>query len=235
MYQKYVDWIVRCAPPQGRILDAGCGIGYVVNDLAAKGFDASGVDANAISLQKAQQGSGKFYLASDYRLPFEDDTFDVVGSYTVLEHIGDPNLFLREQVRVLRPGGAIIVGCPNFMQVVGLVSHHPRTRGAARKVANAGILLKKAMRYALKGDYEFEMMEPIVREIFEPDDDAIVATNAIDVCGALRSFGARIEHLSGTDHYQGQILERVGSLPVFRSIVGGVFVVARKTRRSSGA
>lgn len=235
MYEKYITAMRRLSPQAGKILDVGCGIGYVVNMLAASGFDAYGVDANAISLGKARQGAGSFSQATDYRLPYGDSFFDVVGSYTVLEHIGDPNLFLKEQVRVLKPGGAVVVGCPNFMQVVGLASHHPRTRGPARKIANAVLLLRKGLRYAIRGTYSFDMMEPIVREVFEPDDDAIVATNAIDICAALRSFGMCIEHLSGTDHYQGDLLERIGAFPGIRTIAGGVFIVARKEYSSISA
>jgi ubiquinone/menaquinone biosynthesis C-methylase UbiE len=233
MYTKYLHWLRRLCPGKGKLLDVGCGTGYVVNSLAASGLEAFGVDANALSLEKARQGAGNFSLATDYRLPFEDNFFDVIGSYTVLEHIGDPDFFLKEQVRVLKPGGALVVGCPNFMQVAGLASHHPRTRGAARKAINAFILLRKALQYTLHNTYEFERMEPIVREVFEPDDDAIVATNALDVCASLRSSDMTIEYLSGSDHYQGALVERLAALPGLRSIVGGVFVVARKKNRSS--
>jgi 2-polyprenyl-3-methyl-5-hydroxy-6-metoxy-1,4-benzoquinol methylase len=230
MYQKYMDWVVKSAPAGGTILDVGCGTGYVANTLARQGLDVSGIDANTISLTKAQQGPAKFFLASDYRLPFPSESFDVVGSYTVLEHIGDPELFLGEQVRVVKKGGVLIVGCPNFMQVVGLASHHPRTRGLRRKAINAFLLASKALRYAFTGTHQFEMMEPIIRDAFEPDDDAIVATNAIDICATLRSAEMRVEYTSGTDHYQNDLIERLGTIPGLRSIVGGVFVVARKLR-----
>lgn len=226
-YQKYIHWMSMPAK-DAMLLDVGCGTGLVANRLAALGYRAYGVDANRLAIQKAATGPATFSLTTDYHLPYSEDTFDAVGSYTVLEHIGDPELFLDEQVRVLRRGGRLVVGCPNFLQVVGLSSHHPRTRGLVRKIANAALLFGKAVRYQILRSYSFDMMSPIIRDRFEPDDDAIVVTNAVDVCAALRKRGLRIVYTSGTDRYFPMLFERLGEMPLLRSMVGACFVVAEK-------
>lgn len=227
-YDKYVAWM--SAPKRrARVLDVGCGTGAVVHRLTAAGYDAVGVDANRLSLHAAREGGdGTFVDVDSYRLPFPDETFDVVGSYTVLEHLGDPELSLDEQVRVLRPGGRLVIACPNFAKCAGIADHHPRTRGFGRKVANAAFLLERSLRWRLRKQYRFATMPPIERDVFEPDDDAVVVTNPVDVAGALRTRGLRIIHHSGTDRFQGAAIDRLACVPLLRSLVGAVFMVAEK-------
>ena len=225
-YEKYIDWL--SLRPGATILEVGCGIGYVANEMARRGYNAYGVDANRIAIEQAQKGPGTFTLLGDYRLPYADGFFDVVGSYTVIEHVGDPETFLDEQVRVLKAGGRLVVACPNFLKFAGVASHHPRTRGFPAKVRNAVMLAQKALRYALTKRYSFEMMEPIVRERFEPDDDAIVVTNPVDICAALRVRGLSIVYAAGTERYWSPLLEKISRMPFIRSVVGSVFVVGEK-------
>lgn len=227
-YQKYVDWM--SVPQHGaRLLDVGCGTGTVVQLLAARGYDVIGVDPNRISLAEARKsGLGSYIETDSYQLPFADASFDVVGSYTVLEHMGEPDVTLSEQIRVLRPGGRLVVACPNFGQVMGLASHHPRTRGVKRKAINAKFLASRAILWTAQRRYRFEMMPPISRQIFEPDDDAIVVTNPIDVAAALIIRGMRITYRSGTDRYFPTHFEWLGAVPFIRSLIGAVFMVAEK-------
>ncbi|MBC8488074.1 MAG: methyltransferase domain-containing protein [Bacteroidetes bacterium] len=50
-----------------------------------------------------------------YRLPFEDDFFDLVTTYETIEHIGNVDIFMQEITRVLKPGGLVILTCPNIL------------------------------------------------------------------------------------------------------------------------
>lgn len=92
----------------GKILDAGCGEGVLVEKYAAQGWDMVGVDKNYASAH-VQEGSIT-------ALPFTDKHFDTVMALDVLEHLyyNDQNTALQELVRVLKPGGIAIFSCPNL-------------------------------------------------------------------------------------------------------------------------
>lgn len=92
----------------GKILDAGCGEGVLVEKYAQQGWDITGVDKNYAS-RYVQEGS----LTA---LPFADNTFDTVLCLDVLEHLyyNEQKQALNEIHRVLKPGGTILFSCPNL-------------------------------------------------------------------------------------------------------------------------
>lgn len=51
----------------------------------------------------------------DYKLPFNDNLFDLVATYETIEHIGDADTFMKELSRVLKQGGIMILTCPNIL------------------------------------------------------------------------------------------------------------------------
>ena len=103
-----------------RLLDAGCGDGINLAGLSRQSASASslrlvGVDYNPVRLARARVAGGAAPLqqASLYELPFRDAAFDAVLCNHVLEHVPELPRALAELVRVLRPGGLLIVGVPN--------------------------------------------------------------------------------------------------------------------------
>jgi SAM-dependent methyltransferase len=98
-----------------RVLDVGCGNGYVLAQYARFGATVAGVDLTqtAIDLCKARfaltASRGDFRLTDGDRLPFEDESFDIACSMGVLHHIEDPRPMIAEMRRVLKPGGRIIL------------------------------------------------------------------------------------------------------------------------------
>lgn len=228
VYQKYLDHLSLSMP--ARILDVGCGAGQVVHALVVRGHDAYGVDACAPALDIARQGPGSYHLLTDYHLPFDASTFDAVGCYTVLEHVAAPEGMLAEMARVLRPGGRIVVACPNFLRVAGISAHHWHTRGMARKGSNLAALTRKVITARLAPERMcFDHMTPVTANVpFQPDDDAIVVTNPIDVGFFLRRHGIRITYHSGVLVPMRPLYERLAELPVVRTVIGGVFAVGVK-------
>lgn len=91
-----------------RILEVGCGPGALAGSLRRwypnAQITAIDRDSNFIAFAKADLPGIDFLEGDATRLPFEDQTFDVVISNTVQEHV-EPAAFWREQRRVLRPGG----------------------------------------------------------------------------------------------------------------------------------
>jgi len=98
-----------------RVLDIGCGNGYVLWHYARHGAHVHGVDitetALALSRRRFELGglTGEFRLTDGNRLPYPDRHFDIVCSMGVLHHIEDPRPMLAEARRVLRPGGRLIL------------------------------------------------------------------------------------------------------------------------------
>ncbi len=98
-----------------RILDIGCGEGTRLSLIKNNSAEKIGVDESyvAVALAKKQYPALKFTRTQN-RLPFSDSDFDFVYSAFVLEHTKDPELFLKEAVRVLVPGGKLLLVAPNF-------------------------------------------------------------------------------------------------------------------------
>jgi 2-polyprenyl-6-hydroxyphenyl methylase / 3-demethylubiquinone-9 3-methyltransferase len=92
-------------------LDVGCGGGLLTEEIARMGFDTTGVDPSARSVQAAAAHARENGLAVRYRtgpgesLPFEDHSFGVVFCCDVLEHVRDLPKVVSEISRVLKPGG----------------------------------------------------------------------------------------------------------------------------------
>ena len=95
-----------------RILDIGCGGGFLSNYLAAQGHTVIGIDlaADALKVAHLHDASGRAeYVEGDaYRLPFPNDSFDVVCSMDFLEHVEEPELAIREAARLVAPDGLFI-------------------------------------------------------------------------------------------------------------------------------
>ncbi len=102
-----------------RVLDVACGSGYGSQLLAKEAKSVVGVDISPYAIEYAQThypADNLQYIQEDAtKLPFEDDSFDVVVSFETIEHIEDYTTFLRECRRVLRQSGLFICSTPNSL------------------------------------------------------------------------------------------------------------------------
>lgn len=101
-----------------RVLDAACGEGYGSYFLKKWGAkEVYGLDIDVEAVKKADHIFGssdvKFQCHTVEELPFPDYYFDMIVSFETIEHIDRPEDFLKEVHRVLKPGGMIILSCPN--------------------------------------------------------------------------------------------------------------------------
>jgi len=86
-----------------KILDIGCGEGKVLEQLrASHSAPSTGIDIDPtrICLAKSHSGDIPFAVGNAQELPYEDNSFDFVMILEVLEHVGDPDIVLREAFRV---------------------------------------------------------------------------------------------------------------------------------------
>ncbi|MFH1086067.1 MAG: class I SAM-dependent methyltransferase [Chloroflexota bacterium] len=112
--ERRLRLIQQHVPLQGaRILDVGCGLGLYVERLSKHSDQVFGVDIDGDRARAAGAGVPHVCQASAEALPFPDGCFDVVLSNEVLEHVGDEVAALGEAVRVLRPGGKLVLMVPN--------------------------------------------------------------------------------------------------------------------------
>jgi SAM-dependent methyltransferase len=95
-----------------RILDVGCGTGTMLTYLQAFG-DAEGVDIDEEAIGYCRErGLQSVQLGEATKLPYPDDSFDLVTILDVVEHLDDDVAAFREMRRVLRPGGRLLVTVP---------------------------------------------------------------------------------------------------------------------------
>jgi 2-polyprenyl-6-hydroxyphenyl methylase/3-demethylubiquinone-9 3-methyltransferase len=92
-----------------RVLDVGCGAGFLSNDLARQGFAVTGLDASENSLAVARHhdetGTVTYQAGDAYQLPYADESFETACAMDLLEHIEEPERVIAEIGRVLKPGG----------------------------------------------------------------------------------------------------------------------------------
>lgn len=100
--------------PQSHVLDLGCGRGGVVELLWRDVELAAGLDPDAPSLNEHRAAGMPVIRGVGERLPFIDESFDLIVCLWVLEHLREPLATLREVRRVLRPGGHFIFVTPNL-------------------------------------------------------------------------------------------------------------------------
>ncbi|HXB66512.1 MAG TPA: methyltransferase domain-containing protein [Solirubrobacteraceae bacterium] len=116
-------------PPRARILDAGCGSGRNMVDLARRGT-VTGVELSPTSAEVARgRGVGEVVEGSVLNMPFADDTFDLAVCLDVIEHLPDDRAALRELRRVLAPGAPLLVTVPAYQWLWSghdEINHHCR-------------------------------------------------------------------------------------------------------------
>jgi 2-polyprenyl-6-hydroxyphenyl methylase / 3-demethylubiquinone-9 3-methyltransferase len=102
------------------LLDIGCGGGLLCEPMTRLGFQVTGVDASEKTIGAARAHAESQGLAIDYRnttaealLAEGAGPFDVVLNMEVIEHVADPGAFLRDTVKLLKPGGLMILATLN--------------------------------------------------------------------------------------------------------------------------
>jgi ubiquinone/menaquinone biosynthesis C-methylase UbiE len=119
-YRYFVRKILRRGVRGGRVLDFGTGTGRLAIELAKArncNFEIIGLDISPDMLRKADENAQKagiekkvdFILATAERLPFPDQSFDLIISYASLHHWLHPVAVFNEAQRIIKPSGVIII------------------------------------------------------------------------------------------------------------------------------
>ena len=177
-----------------RVLDAGCGTGNFSLKMAALGATVEGVDLSAPMIgyakEKAQASSYAdqlhFQVGDLYDLPFADESFDAVLSMAAFEFINEDRRALEEFMRVVKPGGRVLIGTITGNSDWGLEykSHMPREDSVFH---HAAFKTADEMR-ALLPDQLLASAESVFLPYATPEDEA---TRALDeACRAEGAIGA---------------------------------------------
>jgi len=97
----------------GKVFEVGVGLGQYLRRIQPEAELAVGLDVELDRLQEANPGTDGNLLAVGEAIPVADDTFDLVLCNEVLEHVTDDRRTVEEMLRVLKPGGRMVVFVPN--------------------------------------------------------------------------------------------------------------------------
>ncbi len=99
--------------PGGRALDIGCGNGKFMQAMNSLGWQFEGVEFNPMAVDVCREAGLNVFHGDLQTAAYDDDSFDLITARHVIEHIPDPESFMREIARILKKGGRMVIQTPN--------------------------------------------------------------------------------------------------------------------------
>lgn len=188
-----------------RLLEIGCGIGSVVHALSEKGHTVTGIDISqeAISYGLNKYGSVDLQVQAAEELPYDDESFDIILSFDLFEHIARIDMHVGEVARVLRAGGYYLFQTPNKYSnmIFETLAHKTlKWRRVHPSLHSPGMLKRRLSRHGF--EVGFRKMNPM--------NEYTIAK--------LRRFGPI-----------GRLLQRVNFTRLPLVLQTNLYVIARKT------
>jgi len=113
--QRRFEMIVQAAGERinGNILENGCGVGMYVEHLSTFSGTVMGLEYDFDRAHEAHMNSPHIFNAAGENIPLPSGTFDLILSHEVIEHVQDDRASISEMIRLLKPGGRVVIFCPN--------------------------------------------------------------------------------------------------------------------------
>ncbi len=123
--QRFIDEEIAKLPKTSKILDAGCGDGFVSKSYLDN-YEVYGIDIEkeAVDYCTKAYPKGNYSLGDVYNLEFEDNFFDVIIFSQVIEHLYEPEKVLKELYRILKFGGIVLITTPNYDSKLWILIEH---------------------------------------------------------------------------------------------------------------
>ena len=129
---RRLEMIRRAAGPRltrsSRVLVDGSGIGMYIRALRRYSNHVVGLDIEADRVAQSRLQSPLVNVANGERLPYPANTFDLLLSHEVIEHVDNDARSVANMVRVLKPGGRAVIFCPNRLYPFETHGHYWRGR-----------------------------------------------------------------------------------------------------------
>jgi SAM-dependent methyltransferase len=121
--RKSADLIESCSKTgKGKLLDIGCGYGFFLQEMRARGWQVKGIEISRQGRQYARHTWGlEIFSHPLENLQLPENTFDVVTLFYVIEHVLEPLDLLKAVQRVLKPGGLVLLRWPHSTPIVKLL------------------------------------------------------------------------------------------------------------------
>lgn len=187
--QKYHDsvhsphgMVVKRVPKKSRVLDLGCGVGHVAQELGKRGCSVWGIEGDPAAAKLAEGHCVEVAVAdldTITRLPYETQTFDVVLLLDILEHLKRPDLFLPLVVPRLSLHGILWISLPNIARAE---CRWNLLRGIF-DYRDGGILSKGHLRFFTR---------KTARELIKTSGLEIISEQGTGFASRLNSMGMRL-------------------------------------------
>ena len=162
-------YTIDCVPHGGSldVLDVGCGVGLNSEAIRLKGHRVCGVDISRQAIEKyCARGFAGQVMDIEEGLGFPSDSFDLIFCSEVIEHTVAPESLAREMLRVLRPGGRLVLSTPNSAfwpyRVLGLAGF---TVGELQHPKHFQFFSRRSLRRLLRGA-GFREVEALGRNMY---------------------------------------------------------------------
>ncbi len=225
--RHYVELVIRYAPPRSKVLDLGCGNGISARLLNQADFDVVGTDISPLFLEDAQTWENpklRYRVCDVMELPFESESFDVICSNELVEHLPDVETALTEMTRVVCKGGRIVLSGPNlcsplipFLDWLNLMSGKPgrpvwgetKRQALQQFMRNCGLYVRKRFLTPATVAPNFIYREPDLQaDAIGGDADSAYYASSIDLAQFFRSHGFTIIKKAVGFGIKGRIIAR---------------------------
>lgn len=127
-----VNFLKRFVNPKDkRLLDVGCAAGYFLESAKREGFSVEGVEISGSASSFAKKQFGINIVGKDLKSVDFKDRYDVVTFYHVLEHLKDPESYIKKSNEILKSGGILLIEVPNYRSIDFMFNNDSRKRIAS--------------------------------------------------------------------------------------------------------